>query len=249
MNQSVNVSALADAAGFDGVAALSGRKAVSEQVVQRVLDLVKAGHLKAGDKLPPERDLAVQLDVSRPTVREALRALSILGVLEIRHGGGVFVTALDAAELLNPLDFFMSLNSENLAELFDARIQFEPMIAGLAAERLDDNTLDRLQDMVDAQVNNPEDADLFHDTDAEFHKTILEASGNFFLSRIGKLLQVLGDQGRRKFQQRKSIRLQSIEDHGVVIAALKTRDSEAASKAMRQHMINVRNALREVMGV
>ncbi|MEE9322174.1 MAG: FadR/GntR family transcriptional regulator [Granulosicoccus sp.] len=249
MSQSINVSLLADAAGFDGLSALSGRKTVSELVVQRVLDLVTAGHLRAGDKLPPERDLAVQLNVSRPTVREALRALSILGVLEIRHGGGVFVTALDAAELLNPLDFFMSLNSENLAELFDARIQFEPMIAGLAAERLDDNTLSRLQDMVDAQVNNPEDADLFHDTDAEFHKTILEASGNLFLSRIGKLLQVLGDQGRRKFQQRKSIRLQSIEDHGVVIAALKTRDRETASKAMRQHMINVRNALREVMGV
>ena len=243
------VSGKAEASGITAISGPVGRKAVSELVVQRILDLVKSGHLKAGEKLPPERDLAVQLDVSRPTVREALRALSILGVLEIRRGGGVFVTALDAAELLNPLDFFMSLNSENLAELFDARIQFEPMIAGLAAERLDDSELIRLQDMVDAQVNHPEDADLFHDTDTEFHKTILEASDNVFLSRIGKLLQVLGDQGRRKFQQRKSIRLQSIEDHGVVIAALKTRDSDAAFRAMRQHMVNVRNALREVMGV
>lgn len=225
-----------------------GRKTVSELVVQRILDLVKSGHLGPGDKLPAERDLAAQLDVSRPTVREALRALSILGVLEIRHGGGVYVTSLEASELLNPLDFFVSLNAQNMAELFDARIQYEPMIAGLAAERLDAETLARLQALVDAQVAAPEDLELFHDTDVEFHKTLLEASGNAFLGRIGKLLQVLGDQGRQAFQKRRSIRLQSVEDHIAIMAALRTGDAAAAQKAMRQHMINVRNALREVTG-
>ena len=76
------------------------KKAVSELVVQRVLDLIKNGQLTPGEKLPSERDLSGILGVSRPTVREALRALSILGVLEIRHGGGVFVTSLEASELL-----------------------------------------------------------------------------------------------------------------------------------------------------
>jgi DNA-binding FadR family transcriptional regulator len=232
--------------GLDTLRDPIGRKSVSELVVQRILDTIKSGHLSAGDKLPPERDLAVQLDVSRPTVREALRALSILGVLEIRHGGGVYVTALDAAEMLAPLDFFVSLNVQNMAELFDARIQYEPMIAGLAAERLTDTALSRLTELVAAQVADPENAELFHDTDVEFHKTILDASGNVFLSRIGKLFQLLGDQGRKAFQKRKSIRLQSIEDHQVILRALQERDPVAAHKAMRQHMINVRNALREV---
>jgi GntR family transcriptional regulator, transcriptional repressor for pyruvate dehydrogenase complex len=225
-----------------------GKKSVSEMVVQRILDLVKTGHLAAGDKLPSERDLADQLDVSRPTVREALRALSILGVLEIRHGGGVYVTALNAEELLSPLDFFVSLNAQNMAELFDARIHFEPMLAGLAAERLTETSLSRLATLVSAQVADPEDAELFHDTDVEFHKTILEASGNDFLSRFGKLLQVLGDQGRQAFQKRKSIRLQSIEDHQIILAALQAHDPAASQKAMRQHMVNVRNALREMTG-
>ncbi len=225
-----------------------GKKAVSELVVQRILDLVKAGHLSAGDKLPAERDLAEQLDVSRPTVREALRALSILGVLEIRHGGGVYVTALNAEELLSPMDFFVSLNAQNMAELFDARIHFEPMLTGLAAERLTAAALTRLGALLSAQMSDPEDADLFHDTDVEFHKTILEASGNDFLSRFGKLLQVLGDQGRQAFQKRMSIRRQSIEDHQVILAALEARDPVAAQRAMRQHMVNVRNALREVTG-
>lgn len=224
-----------------------GRKTVSELVVQRILDMVQAGHLSAGDKLPTERDLSAQLDVSRPTVREALRALSILGVLEIRQGGGVYVSSLDE-ELLSPLDFFVTLSASNMAELFDARIEYEPMIAGLAAARLTDAQLARLGDLVASQVAAPANAELFHDTDVEFHKTILSASGNAFLSRIGKLLQVLGDQGRQAFQRRDSIRAQSVQDHVAIMQALVVRDAAAAERAMRQHMVNVRNALKEVTG-
>ncbi len=226
-----------------------GRKAIAELVVQRILDLVRRGHLTAGERLPPERELAVQLNVSRPTVREALRALSILGVLEIRHGGGVYVTSLDEDDLLNPLDFYVSLNADNLAELLDARISYEPMIAGLAVHHLGDAALDRLQFLVDEQRMHPEDAELFHDTDAEFHKTIAEASDNTFLARIAKLLQALGETGRREFLQRTEIRMRSVEDHGVIVTALRARDVAATQHAMRQHMVNVRSALREVKGV
>ncbi len=224
-----------------------GRKSVSELVVQRILDMVKAGSLAPGHKLPAERDLAQQLNVSRPTVREALRALAILGVVEIRHGGGVYVTSLDA-ELLSPMEFFVTLSASNMAELFDARIQFEPMIARMAAERLTDDQLARLAALVAQQVAAPDDAELFHDTDVEFHKTILDASGNAFLSRFGKMLQVLGDQGRKAFQKRRSIRAQSVLDHQAILAALTARDPDGAHRAMRQHMVNVRNALKEVTG-
>ncbi|NND20902.1 MAG: FadR family transcriptional regulator, partial [Silicimonas sp.] len=95
----------------------------------------------------------------------------------------------------------------------------------------------------------PEDAELFHDTDVEFHKILMDGADNVFLSRFGKMLQLLGDQSRRVFQKRKSVRLQSIEDHEAVFAALADRDPQATYKAMRQHMVNVRNALREVTGV
>jgi|SaaInlStandDraft_1057018.scaffolds.fasta_scaffold10704_3 GntR family transcriptional repressor for pyruvate dehydrogenase complex len=224
------------------------KKAVSELVVQRVLDLIKDGQLIAGEKLPSERDLAGILDVSRPTVREALRALSILGVLEIRHGGGVFVTSLEAGELLNPLDFFVSLNPQNMFELFDARIEYEPMIAAIVATRISNKDLTHLQELLDAQLADPDDANTFHDTDVEFHKTLLDASGNVFLSRVGKMLQFLGDQGRRVLQKENQVRRQSIADHQAIMAALHARDAQAAEKAMRQHMINVRNALKEATG-
>lgn len=224
------------------------KKAVSELVVQRVLDLIKNGQLTPGEKLPSERDLSGILGVSRPTVREALRALSILGVLEIRHGGGVFVTSLEASELLNPLDFFVSLTPQNMAELFDARIEYEPMIASLAAQNASLENLDYLQELINAQLSDPDNADTFHDTDVEFHKTLMEASGNAFLSRVGKMLQVLGDQGRKAFQKEAKVRHQSIADHKVIMEALHARDADAAKTAMCQHMINVRNALKGVTG-
>lgn len=235
--------------GKSGLRAPIGRKTVSELVVQRILDLLTCGELIAGEKLPSERDLAGILDVSRPTVREALRALSILGVLEIRHGGGVFVTSLEASELLTPLDFFVSLNSKNMGELFDSRIEYEPMIAALAAKRISDDGRNHLQDLLDAQLADPSNADTFHDTDIEFHKTFMDASGNAFLSRVGKMLQVLGDQGRRAFQKEEQTRRQSIADHQVIMEAMHNRDAKAVESAMRQHMINVRSALKGASGV
>ena len=98
---------------------------------------MKAGRLRPGDKLPSERDLAERFRVSRPTVREAMRGLSVLGVIEIRHGGGAFVTALDAADLLKPLNFFLSLSDVSIERLYEARVLIESELAALAAERAD----------------------------------------------------------------------------------------------------------------
>ncbi len=226
-----------------------GRRPVSEQVVFRVLELIRAGDLTAGRRLPTERELAVQFAISRPTVREALRALSILGVLEIRQGDGVYVSSLEATKLLEPLDFFVSLSAPNTSQLFDARIFYEPMTAGLAAERLSDEAVGQLAEIVAVQKVSPGDAELFHDTDVEFHKILMDGSENVFLARFGKILQLLGDQSRRTLQKRKSIRQQSIRDHEAILTAVQDRDADAAAHSMRQHMVNVRNALREMTGV
>lgn len=222
---------------------------ISELVVTHIRELVRAGHLSPGEKLPPERELAQRFGVSRPAVREALRGLSILGVLEIRHGGGVYVSSLEASALLEPLDFFISLSASHVSELFDARISLEPVTAARAAERLSDADIATLRNLVAAQIAEPGNAELFHDTDVEFHKILMDGAENIFLSRFGKMLQLMGDQNRRLFQKRKSVRLQSIADHQAILAAVELRDPEKTLLAMRQHMVNVRNALREVSGV
>src|SRR5499426_4787667 len=89
--------------------------------------------LRPGDRLPSERELIDILDISRPSLREALRALSMLGVIESRHGGGAFVTDLEARTLLAPLDFFLSLSESNLADVFESRRIIEIEIVRKAA--------------------------------------------------------------------------------------------------------------------
>ena len=123
----------------------------SDLLVEQILGFVKAGRLKPGDKLPSERDLAERFEVSRPTVREAMRALSVLGIVEIRHGGGAFVTALRATELLGPLNFFLSLSEVSIEKLYEARRLIEGEICALAASRVDAAFCAELEAMIERQ--------------------------------------------------------------------------------------------------
>src|ERR1700761_1324815 len=102
------------------VSAISQQPA-SDRVVSQVMGMVRAGSLKAGDRLPSERELAEMFQVSRPTVREALRALGALGVLKTRHGSGICVSPLQAADILGPLTFFLSLQDVQVDRLYEAR--------------------------------------------------------------------------------------------------------------------------------
>ncbi len=112
------------------------RQPVAELVAAQLLALVQSGSLKSGQQLPPERELATTLEVSRPSLREALRALSLLGVLTIRQGGGVFVSSLDPESLLAPLHFFVSLEVKNVEDLFEARIIIEAEVTRIAAIKM-----------------------------------------------------------------------------------------------------------------
>src|SRR5580698_9365412 len=109
------------------------QEAASDRVVSQLLAMVKTGSLKPGDRLPCERDLAEMFRVSRPTVREALRALAVLGVLKARQGSGIFVSALKATDILGPLSFFLTLQDIQVDQLYEARRLIEGEISGLAA--------------------------------------------------------------------------------------------------------------------
>lgn len=103
------------------------RQSVSDQVAERILELVRNRTLRAGDQLPTERDLAASLRVSRPSVREAIRGLTLMGIVRSVQGGGAFIGDLDAQSLLEPLQFFISLEDVNIQELYDARMMISPM--------------------------------------------------------------------------------------------------------------------------
>src|SRR3989304_10553392 len=118
---------------------------IPEKIVARILSLIKEKQLGPGDKLPPERELAAMMQVSRPSLRTALRALSHMNIIEIRQGDGTYVTSLDPQALIEPLEFVFSLDDSTFLELLEARKILEVGIAGLAARQITDEEIAGLE--------------------------------------------------------------------------------------------------------
>ncbi len=215
------------------------RESVAEQVVRRILDMVKAGVLKAGDMLPPERDLAVSLSVSRPSVREALRGLAVLGVVRTRQGGGAYISDLGPESLLSPLQFYLSLHDVNIRQLYDARSLIESDVARRAAVNMDAAGLERLEAILAEQKATIHDPNAYRISDFAFHETIWIGSGNAFLKSIGEALNFLGLEIRERAWEQPGVLEQSLSDHRRLLDALKARDPDAAASAAAQHMQNV----------
>jgi DNA-binding FadR family transcriptional regulator len=223
------------------------RSTVPEQVAKRLFDMVRSRNLKPGDQLPPERELAAMLQVSRPSVREALRGLQILGMLKARQGGGVYVASLDAGDLLAPLTFLIALNPSNVGALHEARVLVDGGIAAHAAERIGAEDLLRLERMLPVQRELLHDALGFRVSDLEFHTTVAEATGNPFLARVSHALYVLGVEYRRVASETEGVLARSLADHAAIVAALRAHDAPAARTAMVAHLGNVHRSTVEAM--
>jgi GntR family transcriptional regulator, transcriptional repressor for pyruvate dehydrogenase complex len=218
------------------------REAVPQQIVSRLLDLIQQRHLGPGDRLPAERDLAASMGVSRSSLREALRALTVLGVTEMRHGAGTYVSSLEPDLLVRHLSFVLSLSEHASDQLFEARKVVEPAMAALAAERIDDGTLEELDACVDRAGAAIGDAEAFMETDIELHDVIRVAAGNAILGRFMESIRALGVASRRRTGARRAVHEQTLKDHRAIVAALRAHDAHAASAAMHRHLENVESA-------
>lgn len=223
------------------------RSSVAEQVAKRLLEMVRTKALKPGDQLPPERELATYMQVSRASLREALRGLQILGVLKMRQGGGIYVTALEAIDLLGPLQFLITLDSKNLGSLYESRAMIDGAIARLAAERITPAQLASLHKLVEAQSTVLGDPLAFRLADTEFHETIAAATGNPFLLTVSHSLYVLGMEYRRVAAGIRGVLERSLEEHRAIVAALEARDAVATEAAMQAHLLSVHQSTIEVM--
>lgn len=223
------------------------RNSVAEQVARRLLEMVRTKALKPGDQLPPERELATYMQVSRASLREALRGLQILGVLRMRQGGGIYVTALEATDLLGPLQFLITLDSKNLGSLHESRAMIDGAIARLAAERISAAQLASLHKLVEAQATVLGDPLAFRLADTEFHETIAAATGNPFLLTVSHSLYVLGMEYRRVAAGTRAVLERSLAEHRGIVAALEARDPDATEAAMQAHLLSVHQSTIEVM--
>jgi GntR family transcriptional repressor for pyruvate dehydrogenase complex len=217
------------------------RSRVNERVVSAIQHQIQYGDVKVGDRLPPERQLASQLGVSRASVREALRALELSGIVRSRHGEGNFVVAVPGGGAAMPLSQFVERHRASLRELFDARKTFEPQLAAVAAERASRDDVERLRAAVEEQERDLGTGDLeaAFRADRLFHQAIAEATRNQTLVSLHGFLSDLVANGSREAIENDARRAQSDVDHRRVYQAIARRDAAAAGAAMRQHLENV----------
>lgn len=219
------------------------REALPGQIATKILNLIKQKRLGPGDKLPPERELAAMMRVSRPSLRSALQALALMNVVEIRQGSGTYVTSLDPELLSEPLEFIFSLDDSTLAQLFQARKILEVGIIALAAERITDEELAELDDCLERFKAHLDDNETRFQYDLEFHDRITRAARNPILARFMSSISQLSLASRRRSANIPGVSTQSARDHEEILAALKKRDADAAKQAMLQHLQNIEQLL------
>lgn len=223
------------------------RVSVAEHVANHILNLIKTGGLSPGQKLPTERDLALSLQVSRPTVREALRGLQILGVINMRQGGGVYVSSLKPVDLLQPLHFFLSMSEESFGNLHDARLIVETGLAKHIIKTLErpetDDTVRQLRNSLDHQKKLINDPLGFRIVDMEFHHLVRSLARNPYLERMSLSLYILGAEYRRISWESSGVLSQSYADHVLIVEALERRDEVALRNALSRHMETVQASM------
>ena len=215
------------------------KEGVAEKVVTRILDLVKSGNLRAGDRLPAERKLIEIFNVSRPTLREGLRALSIMGVIDSKHGGGAFVSNLDAQTLLGPIDFFVGLSQNNLEESYECRGLIESEIAKKCALMATDEDIIELNKMLIAQASIGADPIGFRILDSKFHEKLFNIPQNGMLEKLALVFYNMGLEERRKATEDPKLTKQSLKDHQNIVAGIEAKDVEKTRTAMASHLNHI----------
>ncbi|MDQ0467059.1 FadR/GntR family transcriptional regulator [Labrys wisconsinensis] len=223
------------------------RKPAAERVASRLMELIQSGNLSAGDKLPHEVELASALQVSRPTVREALRGLSMLGVVETRQGEGCYVTDLKPERLIAPLSFAVSLDKYTSETLFRARAVIDPALAADAAARATEADMAKLEQFVAVGYATVKDPIAFRVMDLEFHGTINLIADNPFLMQVARALYELGIDVRRMASETAGVLDRSARDHDAIARAIRARDPAAAAQAMRDHVAHIERTTFEAM--
>jgi len=208
-------------------------------VAERVRELVLQTGVQPGERLPSERDLAATLAVSRPSLREALIALELGGIIEVRHGSGVYLCAARPAKPVpeaGPGPF----------ELLSARRLIEPELAALAAKSATDGAIDAIMAAAGAMEHHQEDKSSCEQADRDFHMAIGRATGN---SALAGVLEYLWSQRGRLWHtleqqyETDELRMETLADHRRIVQAIAARDPAAARQAMRAHLERVTRTL------
>lgn len=223
------------------------RSKLYQGIVEQIETLLEKGQLRPGDQLPPERALADQFQVSRASVREALRTLELLGIVETRAGGGTFVRRVAPDDLARPLQTLIA-RGHTLQDVIEFRGVVEPAIAALAATRVTPEQLDELRDILVAQQAKVAAGEPYADEDTRFHELIGDAAANELLTTmLGVIWDVLRT-SREQWLLTNARAHASLEAHHRVYDALARHDAEAARQASAEHIRAVGEGILKLLG-
>jgi len=216
---------------------------IYEEVVSQIHELIREGKFKAGDQLPPERELAETFKVSRTSVREALRTLETEGLVVSRTGTGTFVADLPIESLVAPLAALLIEEKSALADIFEMRKLIEPHIASMAAERATKRDIERMRRILEKQREEVNRGATGVEEDAEFHFSIGRATQNHALEKLVSGLMDILSHSREESLQTPGRRLASLESHHKILSAIEEHSNERARAAMLRHIEQVEQSV------
>lgn len=217
-------------------------KKIYQSIIEQFVNMLKDETITIGQKLPSERDLAERFKVSRPSVREALRAMEMIGLIEIRPGDGVFVSDINIAPFMNAISPLIMKHKNFELELLELRHMFEVRAVELASHNISAKKVKLLQKPVDKmqQAFETKDSKLGAEADIEFHATIFSITDNYMLQKAAEcvvtILELSVKFARPIILQDADNAKKLLEQHKSIFKAIGKGDAQAARKAMEEHL-------------
>jgi GntR family transcriptional repressor for pyruvate dehydrogenase complex len=210
-----------------------------QEITDQIQRLIEGGQLKHGDQLPPERRLAEIFQVSRHSVREAIRTLEEKNVLKSRVGSGTYIIIEDEPLVVDFLARAIHKEKDKLAEIFQFRRMIEPQIAALAAEQASDSDVSQLLDLLERQRRTGTDFRAAIELDQAFHLALARVSKNGILLKVVERLNDILSESRVQISQSQGRLELSVTGHARIIQAVVGGDSEKVAEAMKEHLKQV----------
>ena len=223
------------------------RTKVYEQAAQQLQRMIRDGLIKPGEKLPPERELAEMLQVSRGSLRDAIRTLELMGLVEPRQGEGTVVCDPSAKSLINPLATVLLRQRELIGDLLEFRHMIEPTLAGRAAQNATDEELAYMEEILRRQKEKVSQGELAIEEDSEFHYAIAQAARNSVVLRVLDAFMDLLRETRERSLQLEGRLQKSFVGHRRILDAIRSHDAQASEKAMRRHIDEVEGIVLDQM--
>ncbi len=223
--------------------------AVTDEAIDRIRTMILSGELKPGQRLPPESELSERLGLSRNSLREAVKALELIRVLDVRRGDGTYVTSLEPSLLLEAVQFVVDLHQDqSVLELFEVRRIMESSAAALAASRSTPEFIAELRASIDGVSETP-GVEALVNHDLEFHRRITSASGNEYLLTLLDALSTRTVRARlwRGITEDKSADI-TLSEHRYIVDALESGDADLARALVTAHISGVERWLKKSLG-